>query len=75
MSLKYKVKLIHNAGYAGIQESIGKEFDAAEIGGLYYIPTEDFNSNKVPLKCHLVFNKEHVEVVAIETTYKSATEL
>ena len=67
MSLKYKVKLIHNAGYHGIQHCIGKEFNAVYAEGLLYIKSEDFESKDLPLGTNLVFGKHEVEMIEIRT--------
>ena len=70
MTCKYRVKLIHDNGYGGIHGSIGKEFNAAQIQGFYWIHTNDLESNCVPPNTYLVFDKEAVEVLEIETTHK-----
>jgi hypothetical protein len=67
MTVQYKVKLLHNNGYAGIQDSVGEEFNAVSMMGLYYIHTDDINSKFVPDDCYLVFDSNAVEVLAVET--------
>ena len=67
MTVKYKIKLLHNNGYAGIQDSIGKEFTTTSMMGLHYIHTNDFNSKFVPDDCYLVFDRDAVEVLSFET--------
>jgi hypothetical protein len=68
MTVQYRVKLLHNNGYANIQDSIGKEFTTTSRMGLHYIRTDDFNSELLPQDCYLVFDRESVEVLAVETT-------
>lgn len=70
MSLKYRVKLIHTNGYAGIQSSVGKEFNATSMMGLYYISSNEFNSKHVPEDTYLVFDRNAVEIIEIQTGEK-----
>lgn len=74
MSLKYRVKLIHSNGYAGIQDNIGKEFNATSMMGLYYIKSDELHSPFVPDNTYLVFDRNAVEVLEVETTHKLSGE-
>ena len=65
MSITHSVKLIHNCGYSGIQDSIGKEFTAIRFAGLYHIASGDFNSSHIPPDTYLVFDIDCVEVIEI----------
>jgi hypothetical protein len=67
MTVQYKVKLLHNNGYAGIQDSIGKEFTTTSRMGVHYIRTDDFNSDSLPDLCYLVFDRDSIEVLSVET--------
>mgnify|MGYP003648470029 CR=1 FL=1 len=67
MTLRYKVKLLHSNGYAGIQDSVGKVFNASCMTGLYYIHTDSIDSHFVPDDCYMVFDRNAVEVLSVET--------
>jgi hypothetical protein len=68
MTIKYRVKLLNNSGYQGIQDSIGKEFDATNLLGVYYIHTDAFSSDLIPDDCYLVFDGDSIEVLSVEST-------
>ena len=66
--IKYRVRVLHNSGYTDIQDSIGKEFDAVNVAGMYYIEAKEFNSS-VPENTYLVFDADAIEVIEIATEH------
>jgi len=64
--IKYRVRLKHTNGYANIHDSIGEEFNATSMIGLFYIHSSAFDSRYVPEDTYLVFDNNAVEVVEVE---------
>ena len=66
--INYRVRLLHNSGYIDIQDSVGKEFDATNVMGVYYIASKEFGTS-VPENTYLVFDADAIEVIEIATEH------